>query len=83
MDDYKQYLDLDGLKEYDSMIKQYIETGSIADLKEILGEVEIKVEKNTTAISELKDYVDTQYNSIQSIENKSIDTLFVKENDNG
>lgn len=78
MDDYKQFLDFEGLQEYDALIKQYIETGSIADLRQILGEVETKVEENQAAISNLKDYVDIQYNSIQSIEQISIDNLFDK-----
>lgn len=79
MDEYRQFLDLEGLKTYDSLIKQYIETGSIADLRQILGDLEIKVNTNTEAIEDLKNYVDEQYNSILSIENKSIDTLFNEE----
>lgn len=79
MDEYRQFLDLEGLKTYDSLIKQYIETGSIADLRQILGVLEVKVDANTEAIEDLKNYVDEQYNSILSIENKSIDTLFNEE----
>lgn len=85
----KQYLDYEGLREYDELIKGYINDKVpseevLAQLAE-LGELVSQVSDNTQAIEDLKTYIDGQdlaiYNAINAINNDSIENLFVSDSE--